>query len=473
MRNRLTASVAALTVLSACSDPTVPDLNNPPRAEYENITTRSKIQALATGLIDADRDAYGPQLTYSEIIARDLFRIDPAEPRYTTQLLGTSIGNSNFLGNSTWGIPYSTILQARVLARGIDSANVEVAPVSAGEKAATRGFALTVAGLQYIRIIETRDTRGIAIQGADENATVEPLVCKPRALTRISAILDSAATDLRTAGATAFPFALPSGFTAISTPDAAAGPDFLQFNRGLKAKVEMYRGFIPLQTAGNSTAAPDAAALTAALTAIDQSYVNATPTRAALDFGAYHAYSTAGGENTNPLADQGVFRANPKVLAEAEPGDLRVQAKLDTTSTNRVLSQGSGTTLITSRIILRYPGGPTDRLGLLKNGELVLNRALILWGLNRDAEALQMVNVVRQAAGLAPAVFADRQALLRGILREKRYELLFESPARYVDFRMLGILNELGRERGNNPIATFPIPNNESVARSGSITCAP
>jgi hypothetical protein len=454
----------------------VPDLNNPPRAEYENITTRSKIQALATGIADGDRDAYGPQVTFSEILARDLYRIDVAEPRYVSNLLGTAIGNSNFIGNSTWTIPYSTILEARSFANAIDTANVTIDPVTDAEKAAVRGFALTMAGLQYIRVIETRDVRGAAIQGDDDSAPAAPISCKPAVLAYTSLLLDTAATALRAGGPAAFPFALPSGFTGFTTSDAASGTDFLQFNRGLKAKVEMYRGFSPLQTAGSSTAAPDAAALTAALTAIDQSFVNATGTRAALDVGVYHAFSTASGENVNPLVDQGVFRVNPKVITDsingnAERGDLRIAAKVDTSSSNTRLSSGTGATRISSNYLIRYPSGPTDRLAVMKNGELVLNRALILWGLNRDAEALQMVNVVRQAAGLLPTTFANHQALLRGILKEKRYELLFESPARYVDYRMLGILNELGRERGNNPITNFPIPLNEVTARSGAITC--
>jgi hypothetical protein len=123
MRIRLTAPLAAVALLGACSDPTVPDLNNPGRSDYENITTRAQIQGLASGMLDGDRDAHGPQITYSEIIARNLFRIDPAEQRYTTGLLSANgPTNSDFLGNSTWTIPYSTIRQGRVLNAGITAA---------------------------------------------------------------------------------------------------------------------------------------------------------------------------------------------------------------------------------------------------------------------------------------------------------------------------------------------------------------
>jgi hypothetical protein len=122
------------------------------------------------------------------------------------------------------------------------------------------------------------------------------------------------------------------------------------------------------------------------------------------------------------------------------------------------------------------PAAPDDPIAVLRNEELVLMRAQILWGLNRDAEAIQMINLVRQAAGLAPvtaASFANHGALLRGILKEKRYSLLFETAARWVDYRMFGILNELGTELGNAPIPRLPIPQNEADARSGSIACTP
>jgi hypothetical protein len=482
MRIRLTAPGAAVALLGACSDPTVPDLNNPGRADYENITTRAQIQGLASGMLDGDRDAHGPQITYSEIIARNLFRIDPAEQRYTTGLLSANgPTNSDFLGNSTWTIPYSTIRQGRVLNAGITAATaVTPTPLSDAEKAATRGFSYTLIGLQYLRVWETRGSRGAPIQGEEGVDSLPPISCEEPLLAYASAVLDSGATELTTAAATAMPFALPTGFAGFSTANAAAGTDFLAFNRGLKAKVEMYRGFLPLGAAQNPATAPVVAALNAALTATDASFYNPVGTRAALDFGVYHTYSTASGENQNPLVDVGVFRVNPKVITEgAEPGDVRIAAKVDTSASNTNRSFGTGASAISSRFTIRSPASANDRLALLKNGELVLNRALILWGLNRDAEALALVNIVRAGAGLAPRTageFATRRALLLGILKEKRYELLFESPARHVDYRTLGILSDLGLER-NLPVSVnssrFPIPNNEAVARNGNITCVP
>jgi hypothetical protein len=299
-----------------------------------------------------------------------------------------------------------------------------------------------------------------------------PIRCKPAVFAAISALLDSAITELRAAGATAVPFAMPAGWSAFSIADAAgSNTDLAGFAEALKAKVEMYRGFLPLNTAGPS-AAPTAANLNAALTALDASFYNPVATRAALDVGLFHTYTTGAGETVNPFSDRSVNYANMKVISEgAEVGDLRVQAKVDTSSSIALKTvQGES-----SRYLLKQPSLPTDPIAIMRNEELVLIRAEILWGLNRDAEAVQMINLVRQAAGLVPktvASFATHGDLLRGILKEKRYSLLFESASRWVDYRMFGILNELGVEAGNNPIPRLPIPQAEADARSGSIACS-
>jgi hypothetical protein len=263
---------------------------------------------------------------------------------------------------------------------------------------------------------------------------------------------------------------MPAGWAAFSVADGAGKTDLLGLAQALKGKVEMYRGFIPLQTAG-PTGTPTAARLQAALAAIDASFYTTSATRSGLDVGIYHTYATGAGETTNPFADRSVNYTNPRVITEgAETGDLRVQAKVDTSSTIALKTvQG-----VSSRYLIKQPSLPTDPIAVLRNEELVLIRAEILWGLARDAEAIDMINLVRTAAGLAPktaANFPTHGDLLRGILKEKRYSLLFEGASRLVDYRMFGILNELGKEAGNDPIPRLPIPQSEADARSGNIAC--
>jgi starch-binding outer membrane protein, SusD/RagB family len=464
-------AAAGLAMVAACSEPTVPNLNNPTEEELATITDRGQIQSLATGLLDSDRQTQFNYVFFPEMIGRDILRLDGSDPRYIQGLLGApnEVSPSGFLGSGVWAGPYATIRGANLFITSITNAGtISPRPLTDKEKSAAIGFAKTLKALEYLLVIELRDDNGVPIITTAD--ALSPIRCKPAVFTSISALLDEAISDLRSAGNTAVPFAMPAGWAAFSVADGTGNTDLAGLAEALKAKVEMYRGFLPLNTAGPS-AAPTASNLNAALTALDASFYGAVATRAGLDVGVFHSYTTGAGETVNPFSDRSVNYANMKVITEgAEIGDLRVQAKVDTASSIAPKTvQGE-----TSRYLLKAPSLPTDPIAVLRNEELVLIRAEVLWGLNRDAEAIQMINLVRQAAGLAPktaASFATHGDLLRGILKEKRYSLLFEGASRWVDYRMFGILNELGTEAGNNPIPRLPIPQSEADARSGNIAC--
>ena len=464
---------AGLALAAACSEPTVPNLNNPTEDELTKIIDRGQVQSLATGLLDSDRQTQFNYVFFPEMIARDIVRLDGSDPRYIAGLLGApnEVSPSGFLGSGVWAGPYATIRGANLFINAITNAGIDVTPrpLTDKEKSAAIGFAKTLKALEYLRVIELRDDNGVPIITSAD--ALSPIRCKPAVFTTISALLDEAITDLRTAGNTPVPFTMPAGWAAFSVADGTGNTDLAGLAEALKAKVEMYRGFIPLNTGGPATA-PNAANLNAALTALDASFYNAVATRGGLDAGIFHTYTTGAGETVNPFSDRSVNYANMKVITDgAEVGDLRVQAKVDTSSTIAPKTvQG-----VTSKYLLKAPSLPTDPIAVLRNEELVLIRAEVLWGLNRDAEAVQMINLVRQAAGLAPkalANFATHGDLLRGILKEKRYSLLFEGASRWVDYRMFGILNELGKEAGNDPIPRLPIPQSEADARNNNITCS-
>lgn len=470
---RFLAAAVTVVTIAACSEPLVPNLNNPTEEELNTITDRSQIQSLATGLLDSDRQTQFNYVFFPEMIARDILRLDNSDPRYIEGLLGApaDVSPSGFLGSGVWAGPYATIRGANLFINGVKNAGpITPAPLSDKEKSAAIGFAQTLKALEYLRLIEMRDDNGIPVTtGGDALA---PIRCKPAVYAAISALLDSAITDLTTAGPTAVPFTMPAGWAVFSIADAAGThKDLLGLAEAYKAKVEMYRGFLPLNS-GGATAAPAAANLQAARDALTLSFFDSVGTRAGLDVGVYHTYSTGAGETVNPFSDKSVNYANMKVITEgAEPGDLRVLAKVDTSPTIALKSvQGDS-----SRYQLKQPSLPTDPIAVLRNEELVLMRAEVLWGLNRDAEAVALINLVRQAAGLpAKAVtdFATHGDVLRGILKEVRYSMLFESNKRWVDYRMFGIINELGKEVGNDPIPRLPIPQAEADARNNVLTCS-
>jgi hypothetical protein len=287
-------------------------------------------------------------------------------------------------------------------------------------------------------------------------------------LTHIVTLLDEGAT-LLAAGGAAFPFTLPTGFATFNTPAT-----FRTFNRGLAAKYYRYLGFV----GGGATGAKNTTALTAAAAAMAQSFENFTDP-ATLARGVFHVYSTASGDLANTNFDRSVIRVNPKVVAEADAGDARVAAKTQV-STPLANSDGS----VTSNLIFLNPSGPTSPIPILRNAELVLLDAEIQWGLGNYATALARSNFVRvNEGGLllkteaqlgSFATPAGQLNLLREILRQKRYSLLFESDSRLVDYRLYGLFPELGPEKGStNTPRVIPFPQSEIDARQGELTCTP
>jgi hypothetical protein len=448
---RWALALAAL-LAAGCSESTIPDLNNPELPQ--TIPNQAQLQAQATGLLAGDREQHAFFILVLETMGRDAYRIDGADPRYIQQPLG-QFSPGAFLVDFTWNSTYRTIRAAQLLASGVEGSSA----FTADQKAASQGFARTIQALEYIHLVDTRDSLGVPITTA--KGAIEAVACEPAVLAYMSALLDSAQTNLQAGGAS-FPFILPPGFSGFNTPAA-----FLKLNRGLAAKVHVYRGFATYR----SNKAVNAAELNAALTALDASFQNTNP--ADFRVGAYHNYSTASGDLGNGNFDKSVIRANPKVLSEAEPGDLRLAKVHKDPAFTKALPDSSAV----SDIVFENITGPTTPLPILINEELILVRAEALWGLGRDAEALTLVNLVRtNSGGLAPktlASFATRLDLLREILKQKRYSLLFESGSRLVDYRMFGLYAELGMEL-RPPVPgpqVIPFPSAEANARGGDLAC--
>jgi len=458
-RARAIRPLLALALLGACDDPVVPNFNDPTLPAVPNA---AELQGQVSGLVSGDREQHAFQILVMETMGRDAYRIDVADPRYLDMPLG-SFDPGAFLVDFTWNVRYRTIRSAQFLIQGVDASEA----FTDEQKAAARGVARTFQANQYIALIESRDTLGLPISLGIAD-TLAPIRCQPVVLEYISALLDSAAADLAAAGG-AFPFELPGGFDGFNTPAT-----FLQFNRALAAKVLTYRGFEDYRR--SSTV--DADALNAALALLEpgQSFINlnlSSTDSAALHRGVYHVFSTASGDLQNTNFDNSVHRANPKVLPDLEPGDRRA-AKIVEIDT---LAKSNAAGTVQSDLLFMIVQGPTAPLPIINNVELILTQAEVLWGLNRDGEALDLVNLVRQVdGGLGPkGAFADRLDLLREILRQKRLSLLWESGARFVDFRMLGLIPELGTEQirpGEEP-EVIPFPQAEIDARGGNLTCAP
>ena len=239
MTKRTLALIAGLVFAAACKDAlTIPDLNNVSSALLAHGIDRPTLQLLATGVLRQDRANWSETyIVFSETMARDMYRLDPAESRFITQTIGGQSDPTSFVGGGLWTGYWVGIHAANNLIDNISTATT----LSAAEQAGTVGMVQTFKALQYWHVLEMRDSLGAPV-AVDQpiGSPAAPFVCKPDVMAYISALLDSAYTNLQTAGATPFPFLLPAGFTQAgdySTPAA-----FALWNRGIKGKIEYYRG---------------------------------------------------------------------------------------------------------------------------------------------------------------------------------------------------------------------------------------
>jgi starch-binding outer membrane protein, SusD/RagB family len=455
MHKRTLALLAALGIAgTACKDSTgVPDLNNiSAETQLGGGLTPTTLQLLATGLVNASRAELDSRyIVFTETMARDFYRLDNAENRYITELIGgVPADYSAFTGSGAFTNMYVTIRSGNTILNNLGSA----AFLSPAQVSATKGFVQTMKALAYYRVLETRDTLGIAF---DVNHAVNDppaqFECKPNVLAQISTLLDSANTNLTAAGTAAFPFALPSGFNGFSTPAT-----FAKFNRGLKGKVELYRAL----PQGNRTKATGAAGFNAAIAAINASFVSTT---GAMQSGPAYTFSTSAGDLTNPLADANIY-LNPAVAAGINAADKRKSKILDVT--DKTLSNVTGTDKAT---VTDPSGALTMPIPILTNAELLLLRAQAELELGQFAAATADVNAVRTTEGGLPtlATFPDKATGIQAVLYEKRYSLLGQSAQRLVDLREYGLLNASagpGRSNGDIFQTVLPIPKSQFDTRN-------
>ena len=438
--------VVAAVTLGACQEVTVPNYNNPNLESLTSNPTASNVNNAIVGLLISLRDRVGTEASAMGILGKESYNLDQAEPRNVLGFLQGPIEPGGFVQDLSWTAGYRNLRQAAVVLAAVD----KVQDFSPAQKEAIRGFVKTIMAMELLTQVRIRDVAGIMVDiSADPAAPLGAIVSKDAALTRISQMLDDAKTNLQ-AGGTAFPFPLHSGFAGFNTPAT-----FLQFNRGMKARTEVYRQ----QWAS-------------ALTALSESFIDATTTTAAsLARGVYHVYSTTSGDITNPLFDPTPTRlyVHPSIISGAQTRangqpDLRLTNKT-ATGVSRVVQQVQGQYKFTI-----YPTSTTP-VPVLKNEELILLRAEARYQSGDAVGALADINFIRvNSGGLAPLTgFADLNAFVTELLYERTYSLLFEDGHRWVDYRRYNRLADLPKINTAINEKTFPyvmFPQDECNQRS-------
>jgi hypothetical protein len=444
---RVTRSIAMVAVLfftSACKDLVVPDYNNTSLDDLSNNPTPTKVQQASQGLLVGTRVGIGEQNGYISllgILGRESYNFDPADPRFITEMLiGPLDGGSPAFGGNLFAAPYRNIRNANILLGALD----KVVGLSPEQKSAVLGFAKTIQALDYLNVINTRDDLGAPLDvNIGPTAQPAPIVARDAVFTYISTLLDDGLTALN-AGGTEFPFSLSPGFSDFETPAT-----FAEFNRALKARVEVYRGNYA-----------------AALTALNASFLDPA---ASLTLGAYHSYSTGSGDTQNALFDPTgrAIMAHPSIVTDAElkpdgTRDARVLAKVAQLADPRTVQD------VTSDRVFSIYNSNTASIPIIRNEELILLRAEARYYTLDQLGALNDINLIRTTSGglAARGPFLNEADFIAELLKQRRYSLLFEGGHRWIDSRRFGLLATLPRALPSHTVPSrFPFPEAECLAR--------
>jgi hypothetical protein len=451
------ALMGALIGTAACSSdrleipnynaPTIDGVSKDPQA----------VQILATGMLQRERTTTVDRTRVPGIFGRELYYYFSTDARWVSNpLIGIGTGASQrldpggFVGGQNW---FEEFRQARNAKNLMETAAANTGLTDA-QKKAINGFAKTLKALGYSYVIETRDTLGMPVDVNDDPNDQPAFVSRDSAYKYISGLLDEAKADLQ-AGGTAFPFALTTGFTGFNTP-----ADFLKFNRGIAARLLVERA-APRVNCGTPC-------YTAALAALNESFIRTPTSLADLNVGPYNVYSTTSGDATNTLslgADGSLF-AHASFVTDS-PNDARVARKLDKLPTPIASPQNLG---IPAEYRFKIYPTNTTPTPIMRNEELVLIRAEARWFTGDKAGAISDLNAVRSISGglgasTATAGSTDSQ-FIDALLYERRYSLMMEGR-RWVDTRRFNRLNTLPKDLPTHFVAIVqPVPLPECDARN-------
>jgi starch-binding outer membrane protein, SusD/RagB family len=436
--------VATTLVLGACGDLTVPDYNNPSIESLRGNPTPTTIAQAAQGMLIGSRTYMGAQNGYVSllgIVGRESYNFDPADPRFITEMLiGPLDPGSPAFGANLYAFFYRNIRLGNTLLDAVGG----VGGLSDAQKEAVRGFVKTIQAHDFLMLINTRDDLGVPIDvGIEPTGPPAPIVPKAQVFARIVQLLEEANTHLA-AGGTAFPFSLGGGFAGLNTPST-----FRQFNRALKARVDVYMGNY-----------------SAALTSLGASFLDPN---ASLDLGAYHVFSTTSGDLDNQIYDpQGrAILAHPTIVTEAQP---KANGAPDDRLTRKVTQLAEARTVqgvTTDRLFTIY-NSPEAPIPIIRNEGLILLRAEARYFTGNTAGALEDINLIRQRSGGLPArgAFTSNDDFVAELLYNRRYSLLFEGGHRWIDARRFNRLGQLPRALTTHTVPSrFPYPESECLAR--------
>ena len=426
------AAIIAVSYFSSCKVEPLIDPNNPSPDVISQNASLGEIQNLVTGTESTMRNDMSFYWDDAGVIGREFYRFSTSDPRFTSDLLGKGsavLDNNTFYITNPFAARYRVVKNTNIL---IDALTNTKATITDAQRKAGIAYANTIQAHELLMVFNLEYDNGIRVDVKDPD-NPGPFLSKDLSLTAILDLLNLANTDLQNNNVD-FPFN-----SNLYSNNALT---FSKFNRALAARVSVYKSD-----------------WTGALSALNNSFFNLIGD---LNDGAYYTYSTAGGDQLNPLFfpinSSGETRlAQPLFISQAEAGDSRL---------NKVslrASAGFQDGLQSDYDFYVYKTN-TDRIPIIRNEELVLIYAEAkaqLGGANL-ADAVIALNKIRNAAGLPNYVGAVTQpALIDEMLKQRRYSLYGEGH-RWIDMRRYGRLAQLPADRAGDDVwVEFPRPATE------------
>ena len=464
--------VVASVLLAGCGTFNITDPNNPTLDDLVRNPTRAKLAVAATGLfIGARGDAVDVIWRYGSMGREGANLAGNNQPDYQEPFFGPL--SSTQFGSSIWSGRYENIRSINTFLNAVPRAP-DLLPE---ERAASIGFGRTLRALALLPLVAGHGALGAPVDvDRPLSAAPAPFVSEDSVYGYILGELD-AARDSLTNGGASFPFRMPAGFAHFDTP-----AKLIQVNRALAAKAWVFR----------ATATPACAATCygSALTALAQSFVTSNP--ADFKIGAYFDYSNKPGDILNELSETldgtTYFAFNNTVDdAQLQPGgaaDQRVLDKLafiDPSDTTVTYSLSGFPETPNRKFAVFFTGGNPDQnapIPIIRDEELVLLRAEANIGLTNFAAAIPDLDLVRvSAGGLAPTTLtpsSSATAFIDELLYNRRYSLLWEQGARWVDARRYGRLAGIPILVPSGAVPSrMPIPADECAARKLGTSCDP
>ena len=456
---------AAVVLLAACNSDQlqVPNYNSPTTDAVGK--DPGSIQLLAGGILAQLRGSAAGWISNSGIFGREAYNYFPTDGRGTTHyLLGpgpgldyTGFAVGNFAGPYANGRNIYNFL-------GIVAG---AASLSQAQKDAAAGFAKTIEALEYLMILNSRDTIGVIVEIKEDPTQLAPFVSRDSGYKYVGARLDEAAANLAAGGA-AFPFTMHAGFAGFNTP-----ANFLKFNRAIAARVYAYHASL-------STGAAQTALYQKALTALAGSFITLNASQFRL--GPFHVYSLASGDATNGVSnDNKDFVGHASIRPDAKLQanglrDARLLAKVDTAGAYHAPSPNDLTLYLGTNTQFKIYPDRTAPIPIIRNEELILLRAEAQWFTGAKAAAIADLDFVRvNSGGLPPTgltVASSDSQFLDELLYDRRYSLLVEGH-RWIDVRRFGRLNTLPLDFPQHfRYRVQPIPQGECLLRVNETTPA-